>query len=379
MAKAKKKAKAAESERKVRYAVIGQGYIAQVAVLPAFAHAKENSALAAIVSGDPVKRRELAKEHDVPIAVDYDAADDLFRSGEIDAVYVALPNSMHREWTVRAARAGLHVLCEKPMAVTARECEQMIRVCDEEDVRLMIAYRLHFERANHEAMAAVRSGRLGEPRFFSSTFSMQVKEGNIRLSYDLGGGSLYDLGIYCLNAARYLFGAEPVEVAGFTANGGDPRFREVDEMTSAVLRFPGDRLATFTSSFGAADSAAYTLVGTEGSVTVDPAYEYADALRLEMTVGDKTKKKKVGRRDQFAPELVYFSDCVLRGQEPEPSGDEGLADVRVIEALYASAAEGRPIRLPPFERTRRPERDQEMKKPPVKKPELVHAQEPNEE
>jgi glucose-fructose oxidoreductase len=358
--------------------VIGLGHIAQVAVLPAFAHARENSELVAVVSGDARKRRELRRRYDLEHAVDYDEADELFASGAIDAVYVALPNSMHREWTVRAARAGLNVLCEKPMAVTAADCEDMIRVCEEEGVRLMVAYRLHFERANHRALEAVRSREIGEPRFFSSTFSMQVKEGNVRLRRSLGGGTLYDIGIYCLNAVRHLFASEPIEVTAISASGDDARFDEVDEMTAAVLRFPGERLAQFTSSFGAADTAAYRVVGTKGSVTVDPAFEYAEALHVETTVGEATDEREYPKRDQFAPELVHFSECVLTGREPEPSGEEGLADVRVIEALRRSAREGRSIALPPFERRRRPRPGQEMRKPPVRKPELVNVKEPHE-
>jgi predicted dehydrogenase len=365
--------------KRVRYAVVGQGYIAQVAVLPAFAHAEENSVLAAIVSGDPRKRRSLSRRYDVPIAVGYDDYDDLMESGEVDAVYVALPNSMHRDFTVRAARAGVHVLCEKPMAVTSAECRDMIRAAERGGVALMVAYRLHFEKANLSALEVVREGTIGRPRFFDSVFSMQVKAGNVRLDRELGGGTLYDIGIYCLNAARSVFRDEPTEVVAFTANSGERRFREVDEQTSAVLRFPGERLATFTSSFGAADAASYTVVGTEGSIRVDPAYEFAGELAWELTVGGRTRRRSFPRRDQFAPELLYFSDCVLGGKEPEPGGREGLADVRVIEALYRSAREGRPVSLPPFGEPRHPSPAQEIRRRAPRRPELVHAESPHPE
>ena len=213
----------------------------------------------------------------------------------------------------------------------------------------MVAYRLHFEEANLEAARIVRSGPAGRaPRIFSSLFTMQVEDpGNIRLKAASGGGTLYDIGIYCINAARTVFRAEPEEVVAFRATGPDARFREVDEMTSAVLRFPGERLATFTSSFGAADRGLYTVVGTKGSLDVEPAFEYAEAITHRLRIGKRTERKRFPKRDQFAPEIVYFSDCVREGRDPEPSGAEGLADVRVIEALGRSAAEGRPVRLPP--------------------------------
>src|SRR4030095_159091 len=250
---------------KIRYAVVGLGYIAQIAVLPAFAKAK-NSRLVALVSDDPEKLKKLSRKYDVPLTYSYDQYDECLRSGEVDAVYIALPNSMHRDYTVAACRAGIHVLCEKPMAVTESECEDMISAADENDVKLMIAYRLHFEEANLKAVELAQSGKLGEVRAFNSVFTIQVKEGDIRLKKDLGGGTLYDIGIYCKNAAQYIFQAEPIEVAAFDANNGEPRFEEVDEMTGAILRFPDERLATFTCSFGAADVSSYRIVGTKGSL-----------------------------------------------------------------------------------------------------------------
>jgi glucose-fructose oxidoreductase len=364
-------------KRKIRYAVVGQGYISQVAVLPAFAHAKKNSELAALVSDDPVKLRKLSKKYDVPRTFSYDEYDACLSSGEIDAVYIALPNSMHREYTERAAAAGVHILCEKPMAVTEDDCAAMIRAASAADVKLMIAYRLHFDPANMQAVKMVRSGKLGEPRIFNSVFTMQVEKGNIRLKKDLGGGPLYDIGIYCINAARYLFQDEPVEVCAFNANNGEERFQEVEEMTAAILRFPNERLATFTCSFGAADVSAYEVVGTRARLRVDPAYEYAGNLKHEFTRNGKTRKRRFPQRDQFAPELLYFSGCILEDKDPEPSGTEGLIDVRIIRALYRSARSGQPVTLGDFEKTHRPGPEQEIRRPPVRKPELVHAASPS--
>ncbi|HXI36909.1 MAG TPA: Gfo/Idh/MocA family oxidoreductase, partial [Burkholderiales bacterium] len=261
--------------RHIRYAVVGLGHIAQVAVLPAFGNARRNSRLAALVSGDPVKREALSKQYQVGKTCAYEDYEALLKSGDIDAVYIALPNSLHCEYAVRAARAGVHVLCEKPLAVTEQECEQMAQAAREHDVRLMAAYRLHFERANLEAAETARSGRLGEPRHFSSVFTMQVVPGNIRTRRALGGGVLYDIGVYCINAARTLFGEEPVEArASATGAIGD-----VEESIACLLRFPGERLASFVCSFGAAKVSHYRIVGTRGDLVLGPGYEYAGALR----------------------------------------------------------------------------------------------------
>ncbi|MHB0958554.1 MAG: Gfo/Idh/MocA family protein [Pirellulaceae bacterium] len=364
------------SKSRIRYAVVGLGHIAQVAVLPAFANARKNSELVALVSDDPVKRKELKEEYSLEHAYSYEEYDQLLQSGLIDAVFIALPNHMHCEYTVRAAEAGIHILCEKPMAVTEDECLKMITAAEQADVRLMIAYRLHFEKSNLKAIELVQSGTLGEPRIFESVFTQQVKPGDIRVRHETGGGTVPDIGIYCINAARYLFRDEPIEVTAFSATGPDPRFREIDEMTTAVMRFPGERLATFTSSFGASDVSSYRVVGTEGDLRVEPAYEYVEKLTHYVTVGGKTKQQTFRVRDQFAAELLYFSQCVQTGEQPEPSGKEGLADVRVIEAIYQSAKQGKPIRIEPLHKPERPTMDQEIEKPPVKKPDLVHTESP---
>jgi glucose-fructose oxidoreductase len=359
----------------IRYAVVGLGHIAQVAILPAFAHASATSRLVALVSDDPEKLKELGDRYGVEHRVNYDGLDALLQGGEVDAVYIAVPNHLHREYTERAALAGVHVLCEKPMAVTEQDCRAMIQTCENNGVLLMVAYRLHFEPANLKAAALAREGTLGDVRIFNSVFTMQVKEGNIRLQQETGGGTLYDIGIYCINAARSLFQAEPVEVFAFSASTGEKRFREVDEMTTAVLRYPDERLATFTVSFGAADVSSYTVVGTEATLRVDPAYEYAGTLKHHLTRGGKTQTRSFRKRDQFAAELDYFSRCVRRGRIPEPSGAEGLADVQVIEALLRSALTGRPVTVE-ITRDRQPTQGQEYAMPATRKPVLVNVESP---
>ena len=365
--------------RQVRYAVIGLGYIAQNAVLPAFAHAARNSALTTLISDDPVKLRQLARRYGVAHTFSYDAFDEALASDAFDAVYIALPNHLHHRYAVAAAKAGKHVLCEKPMAMSEADAEDMIRVAQENAVRLMVAYRLHFERANLEAIATVNSRKIGDPRAFDSLFSMQVKAGDIRLRRETGGGTLWDIGIYCINAARYLFRDEPIEVFAYTANNGEARFDQVEEMAGAVLRFPDARLATFTTSFGAADVATYTILGTKGSLRVENGYEYSESIRHVLTVGSRTTVREFKRRDQFAPELIHFSECVQTGKQPEPSGREGLIDVAIIRALYESAETLKPVEYRGPARRRRPNLAQEIQRPPVRKPELVRSSSPHRE
>jgi glucose-fructose oxidoreductase len=370
-----------DRSRKVRYAVVGLGHIAQVAVLPAFQHARRNCELAALVSDDAAKLRALGRKYGVAELRGYDEYDDLLRSGAIDAVYIALPNDMHRDFTLRAVRSGVHVLCEKPLAVTARDAEEMVEAAQRYGVKLMTAYRLHYERGNLEAIEIVRSGRIGEPRFFHSLFGMQVTdEDNIRLEPERGGGPLLDLGVYCVNAARYLFRDEPLEVLARHGNNGEPRFRGVPEMTTALMRFPGDRFASFTCSFGSADVSSYRIVGTEGDLELDPAYEYAGALEMRVKVGGRTRTRTFEKRDQFAPELVRFAECVLEDREPEPSGREGLADLRVLDALQASAEKGgKPVTVRAVQRRTRPTMAQELRAPPVEKPAEIRVASPSED
>jgi glucose-fructose oxidoreductase len=360
----------------IRYAVVGLGYISQAAVLPAFAHARENSELTALVSSDTAKLKALGAKYKVS-TYSYDDFEECLRSGSVDAVYIALPNSMHREYTERAARAGIHVLCEKPMAVTEQDCLAMIEGAQTHKIKLMIAYRLHFEEANLRAVEIVQSGKLGNPRIFNSTFTMQVKEGNVRLQEELGGGTLYDIGIYCINASRYLFRAEPSEVLAFRVEGKEKRFGEVEESLSAMMRFPEDRLASFTCSFGASDVSAYEVVGTKGSLRLDPAYELAAELQHHLTLEGKKNTRVFKKRDQFAPELIYFSNCILKNRDPEPSGEEGLADVRIIQALYRSAQTGTPVEVKTEPPRKRPTRAQEITRPAVQKPRLVRASGPS--
>ena len=363
--------------KRIRYAVVGLGHIAQVAVLPAFAHAASNSQLTALVSGDRKKLQTLSRRYKVSHTYTYEQYDQCLREGHIDAVYIALPNSMHCEYATRAAKSGIHVLCEKPMAVTEQECRQMIRAAKRARTKLMIAYRLHFNEANISAVELAQSGKLGKLRMFNSTFSMQVRNGDIRVKRKMGGGSLYDIGIYCINAARYLFQENPIEVSTFSVKGTDRRFHEVDEMSGALLSFSEGKLANFLCSFGAADVSSYELVGTKGHLQLNPAYEYVGPLTQRLTLNGHTHTKRFPATDQFAAELIYFSDCVRGNREPEPCGLEGLIDVQIVQALYRSSAQRKPIAVRFPVKRRWPTKPQTISRPPVRKPQLVRVKSPS--
>jgi len=360
----------------LRFAVVGLGHIAQAAILPAFRHARPHVGLSALVSGTKAKLKHLGRRYQVDKLYSYGDADKLFDSGAIDAVYIATPNTEHVEWAVRAAEAGLHVLCEKPLATSVTDCELMIDACARNNVKLMTAYRLHFERCSLEVADLVRRKRIGEARYFDSQFSMQVKAGNIRTDSELGGGPEWDIGIYCQNAARYIFGDEPTQVWATASDSSDPRFAEIPETVHVILRFPGERIANFICSFGAADRSRYEVVGTRGSIVVDPAYEYAEGLGYELIVGGKKQKKKFAKSDQFGPELVYFAQCVRGDRTPEPSGKEGLIDVAIIEAIHDSLSTGGWVELRTTPRKiNRPTLRQEIRRPAVpREPPLVQAE-----
>jgi glucose-fructose oxidoreductase len=364
-----------KGNRQVGYAVIGLGHIAQAAVLPAFAQAK-NSRLVALVSSDEEKRGRLAHRYRCE-AFDTRDLDEVLHLPEVDAAYIAEPNDKHADFAVRCAKEGVHVLCEKPLAVSEEECRRMIGACRENGVKLMTAYRLHFEESNLLAVKWIGQGRIGEPRFFTSTFAYQVRPGNIRTSAERGGGAIWDLGVYCVNAARYLFRADPVEVFALRIDRPkDERFAGVHEGMSVLLKFPGDRVAQFTVSFGSYEQDQYRLVGTKGHIEIEDAYEYSGPRELRLSVRGKERVRRFKPADQFAPELIAFSRAILEDSAVEPDGEEGLRDVRILVAALRSARENRPLTLSWPARRRRPEPSDRMYRPPVREPQLVGVQAP---
>jgi predicted dehydrogenase len=360
--------------RKVRYAVVGAGWIAQEDFMPGVAKTG-NSVMTALVTGDAKKGRELRDKYaTIEQVCGYDGFDALLKSGKIDAIYLATPNTMHRDFTVRALVAGVHVLCEKPMAPTIEDCRAMIEAGKKSDAKLMIAYRLHFEEATLEAIETMRSEKLGKARFFSSIFTQQVEPSNHRTEKDKWAGPLPDMGPYPINAVRNLFGAEPIEAFGRTASArGDSRFMEVPEIVSVWLRFPGERVAQFTISYGSAAVSEYRVSCTDGDLMMTPGFTWEKGQTLAITIKGEKDEETYDKVDQFAGETKYFSDCVLDKKEPEPDGEEGLCDVCVIKAIEKSIASGRVETVEQVPRTKRPKREQMQKLPATEPPELVDA------
>ena len=327
--------------KKVRYAVVGTGWISQIAFLPSVAQTG-NSEVTALVSGNRANAEKLAKFHGIPHVYSYEQYDEMLKSGVADAVYIALPNSMHADYSIRASKAGLHALVEKPLAVTVAECEAMIAAAAASNTRLMTAYRLHSEPATLEAIDMVRRGEIGEPRFFTSSFAFPMAPQNHRLKAEHWGGPLQDLGVYCVNAMRHLFADEPVEVIAATASmPGDGRFTEVEEMIAATLRFPKDRFAHFIASFGADEIDQYRVVGTTGQIEMSSGYRFDRQLKLTLSKAGAATEKQFPHYDHFSGQGHYFSDCVLNGTRPVADGEDGLADVAIMRAIEEAAKTGK--------------------------------------
>lgn len=363
-------------KHRLRYAVVGAGHIAQHAVIPAFTHARENSELVALVSGKPEKQSALSKLYDIPHTGSYAELEQVLARSGADAIYLATPNDTHRELTERAAKVGVHILCEKPMAPSVRDCEAMLEACRTNGVKLMVAYRLHFEEATLRAIDWVQRGVLGTPKLFSSLFSQQVRPGDIRTQRKSAGGALLDMGVYPINTVRNLFRAEPIEVTASMPQSFDPRFAEVDEIASVLLRFPEGQVAQLTVCMGASALSTYSVLGTRGELHVSPAFGYESEVKIQLSVDGQSEQHRFPARDQFAPELIYFSRCVLTDTEPEPSGEEGLLDLRVCQAAFESAKTGQRVHLAPYQRGVRPDLTLEIHKPPARSKALVHASAP---
>jgi glucose-fructose oxidoreductase len=334
----------------VGWAVVGLGRLAVNQVLPAFRTCRR-SGLAGLVSGRPEKARHLAQVHGVaPRSIySYDDYDALARDASIDAVYVALPNSMHAEYTIRALKAGKHVLCEKPMAVTPAECEAMIAAAREAGRKLMIAYRLRYEPFTRTLIQLARdASELGPTRLIAAEAGFAIGDpGQWRLKRAMaGGGSLMDIGIYALQAARYLSGEEPVAVDAMLHSApGDPRFVEVEENVVFQLRFPSGILAQCASSYGAGLNR-FRAFKPGGSVELEPALSYS-GLRLRVHRRGAVEERPQPVIDHFAAEIDHFSECIVSGADPLTPGEEGLRDLRILMAIYEAARSGKTVELAP--------------------------------
>jgi len=336
------------ASKRIGFAVVGLGHISEVAVLPAFRHSKK-AKLVAVVSGDERKAKRLAQRFRASDYYTYDEYVLCLNHPQVDAVYIATTNGTHAEYTIRAAQSRKHVLCEKPMANTLEECQQMIDACRASDVRLMIAYRKYFEPASLALRRLVATGKLGRLKLLHSAFTIFLppgKSGGSAWHFDkkqAGGGSLVDVGVYCVNTSRWLIGKDPVEASGYMWTHDPAGFHEVDEHIAFQLKFPEGIVLQGSSSFGAAQASFLHVHGDKGWAALDPAYEFDEERRLFGRIGGKWFEKKFKAIDEFVLELDAFAECVRRHREPEPNGLQGLKDVAVMEAIYRSARENRPV------------------------------------
>lgn len=345
-------------EQRVGFALVGLGHLTLEQILPAFAQSKRCRPVA-LVSGDRGKAEQVARQYGIDLRniYDYRSYDSIRDNPAIQVVYVVLPNSMHAEYTIRGAQAGKHILCEKPMATSVRECEQMIDACRKADRKLMIAYRIQYEPHNREVMQMVRSreaqalGTVKMLDMYNGQNQDNPQQWRLRKALS-GGGALPDIGIYCLNTARFLTGEEPIEItAQIYTTPGDLRFREVEEAVVWSMRFPGGIQANCSTSYATHDTKRYRVQGSDAWADMDPAFSY-NGLRLR--IGRKSAQNPraesvqelvMGEKNQFALEMDHMAECVQQNRQPYTPGEEGLQDHRLMAAIYEAARSGKTLKL----------------------------------
>ena len=330
------------SEKKVRWGVISTANIGRWAVNPAI-QASQNGELIAVASRDEARAREFAEQGGIPVA--YGSYEALLADDDIDAVYIPLPNGLHREWTIRAAEAGKHVLCEKPLALSEAECREMAAAADANGVKLMEAFMYRFHPRSELMIDMMRGGHVGELRMIQSVFTFRLKSpDNIRLDPELGGGALMDVGCYCVNLSRTAAGCEPVEAQAIAVQSPSG----VDEMMTGTLRFPNDLLASFQCGLNTKRREAYELGGTEACLRVADAFLPGDddVIIEEQRDGAEPITHPIAGVDEYRLMVEHFADCALTGANPRYPVAEAALNMRAIEALYASARQnGVPVTI----------------------------------
>jgi predicted dehydrogenase len=334
------------SGEKVGFAVVGLGTIAQGAVLPAFRHAKK-AKLVALVGRDKEKAEKLARKYKAQAAYGAEELGACLENPEVDAVYLATPQSEHLSATIAAARAGKHVLCEKPLALTSGQSAEMMRACEECGVQLMTAYRKYYEPSALYLKKLIQSGELGKIDVINTSFSeLHVAGRSVAWLLDskvAGGGPLMDLGVYCVNTSRWLVDEDPVEVSAHTWKKDTERFRDVEEGISFRMQFASGLVVQATSTYSSAISSFVFVQGTKGWACLTPAFPFDEERRLTGKSGGKWFEKKFRVVDEFAPELDAFARAIQTNKSVEPDGRQGHRDVCILEAIYASAGNGEPV------------------------------------
>ena len=341
-------------DKRVGFAIVGLGRLALGQILPAFASCKYAKPVA-LVSGNAAKARKVARQYGIKETnvYDYQNFDHIRDNKEIDVVYIVLPNGMHEEYTVRAAKAGKHILCEKPMANTAAEAKRMIEACESAGKKLMIAYRIQYEPHHRMVQQFIRNKQYGNVKLIESVNVQNMGDPEQwRLNKKLaGGGALPDIGLYCLNTTRFLLGEEPESIsATMYSTPNDVRFKEVEEAVLFQMRFPSGVLSTNSCSYAAHKGQRYRCYTDAGGwYGLDPAYPYK-GLAMDMAeVKDQKEwkgKPSLEEKDQFALEIDHMADCVLNNKKPYSPGEEGHQDMKLMETIYEAARENKTIILP---------------------------------
>ena len=327
---------------RIRFAAVGLGTISDI-FIRALA-LSQKCTLAGLVSGHAAEKSpKYQQQFNIPETsiYTYETFDQIAHNPNIDAVYIGLPNSLHAEYAIRAAKAGKHVLCEKPMAVSSAECRTMIKACKDANVKLMIAYRIHYDPTWIHIRDLARNGAIGDIQGFQGGFYGQRQAGEWRTDKALaGGGSLFDLGIYPLNAIRWITGEEPSDFTAQTATRiPGPRFATVEESIEFTMKFPSNLLASSGCSYGESGPSYLNICGTKGFLQVQPAFFYDGLKFTGRTVNGLIEESSPGKNPyQFLYEADHFADCIHNNTTPVTPGEEGLVDQLAMEAIYRAAA-----------------------------------------
>jgi predicted dehydrogenase len=337
---------------RIRYAVVGLGHLALEEILPALVACKK-SRLVALVSGSPDKMAKVATQYGVKAenCYNYETYDQLKSNQEVDVIYIVLPNALHKDFVIRGAKAGKHILCEKPMATSSKECEEMIAACKNANVKLMIAYRIQYEPHNRKLRELLKNKTFGVPKYIeASNCQSSANPAHWRFKKALaGGGALPDIGLYCLNTNRFILGEEPTEVFAYQySTPGNSLFTEVEELISWQMRFPSGVIANCSSDYNVHESRRYRVLCDKGWLNMDKAYAYkGQKLMTARAEGmlEKQEEISLAEKNQFGTEMDHFSECIILNKHPFTPGEEGLQDHLIMEAIYQSAREGKPVKI----------------------------------
>lgn len=334
--------------KKIGYAVVGLGNIARNSILPAFSNCRR-AKLVALVSRDKEKAAAARAKFKATISYTTKDYEDCLANPEISAVYIATPPGEHEEFTVRAAEAGKHVLCEKPLAATVAQSARMVEACRRQGVLLMTAYRKYFEPAALYLKSLVSNGSLGRIDMIHTSFSELFTPGaSTAWLLDpalAGGGPMMDLGVYCVNTSRWLAGEDPVEALAQSWRHDTQRFKDVEEGVTFRLKFPSGLVVQGSSTYGAAMSSFIFVQGTKGWVSLSPAYPFEDERRVTGKIAGRSVDRRFKALDEFALEIDAFAFAIQKKKAVEPDGIQGHRDMIIFQAIYESARNGQPVAI----------------------------------